>query len=177
MGRYRCDSAAANYQRAAGSSDLPLAARFWCVPNCSQLPVGERRLSQVVTHVTSYASIAIRSRHATIENLVASVAFHPLWISALQLYGLNRACPYSPAAVFTVTVMAAPASGFFVSPFSVAPSEGTSATVSRSEPRDRSAEAAKPLVATGLLPSSNTLMVIVLPEIMSSAWTPATSSI
>ena len=65
--------------------------------------------------------------------------------------------------------MAAPATGFFASPFSAASSEGTSATVSRSEPRATSAEAIKPLVPTGLLSSSSMLMVIVLPQITSSA--------
>src|SRR5438093_116724 len=52
-----------------------------------------------------------------------------------------------------------------------------SALVSRGPERETSADAVKPLVAIGLLPSSKTLMVIVLPAVMSSAWTPATSSI
>jgi hypothetical protein len=68
-------------------------------------------------------------------------------------YGLNLACPDFPAAVFSVTVMAAPATGFFASPVSVASPAGTSAIVSRSGPRDTSADAVKPWVATGLLPS------------------------
>ncbi len=74
---------------------------------------------------------------------------------------MNRACPDFPAAVFRVTVIAAPATGFLASPFSAFSPEAPG-DVSRSEPRTTSAEAVKPLVAIGLLPSSKMLMVIVV---------------